>query len=292
MRQAIQNDRASTAAANATSMAIVQNLGNDPNITPMFANPDYTNPNTVFVNAPPNGPSYPIYVDPLGYYTWAPPYSQWVGGQINNGGIARASPQYVNSRTTGLRWFALLDDIYFDNDINNMGIPKQIGAGIFDRDNLFTWAYLLQRPTQSNASIVNLTIIIYNSRPIQMINSLVPDEGVFGADANSTVTYDTNTNLVTVQWNPANVPGPAVRVGSWILDATPQSPAPGSYTQPHAAFYRVVGVVEGVNGGQPTLTLEMQTALRSFPANAQTNGVLIVMENVAEVVDKRGGWHP
>jgi hypothetical protein len=101
-----------------------------------------------------------------------------------------------------------------------------------------------------------------------------------------------------LEWNPNNTAAPNVRVGSWVLDATPvPGPGPGTFLPPHATFYRVVGVTEGIdtttNPNQPTLTLELQTPLRNFTPNTPGQaGVLIVTEGVAEVFEKRTGWHP
>jgi hypothetical protein len=171
-----------------------------------------------------------------------------------------------------------------------MGYPKPIGLNLFDRDNRFSWAYLLRRPRQSGASMVELTVVVFEGRPLVPNQSLTPDEAVFGADPNTSVSFDTTSNTVTLGWNANNVTAPSVRVGSWIFDSTPSGALP-PYTQPHARFYRVTGVTDGVDGkGNPTLALELQQPLRNFAANTPGQaGVVIVMDSVITVVEKGTG---
>src|SRR5262249_19803360 len=97
---------------------------------------------------------------------------------------------------------------------------------------------------------------------------------------------------------------PSIRVGSWILDATMEyynSAALVNVSDPHGFFYRVVGVTDLppniTNPPSNVLRLELQTYPRkaSFYNTAGgpvPYGVLIVMENVAEVFEKGPGWQP
>jgi len=88
---------------------------------------------------------------------------------------------------------------------------------------------------------------------------------------------------------------PAIRNGTWILDATvATNPYAGPFTpDPHGTFYRVVSVTE-----QPgnVFNLELQTNIRQNSATPGAgmppNGVLVVMENVVEVFEKGSGWRP
>lgn len=59
--------------------------GNDPAIAPAQLLDAYTNPNPATLpNADALGPSYPLFVDPVGYYSSLPPTNtNWVGGATN-----------------------------------------------------------------------------------------------------------------------------------------------------------------------------------------------------------------
>ena len=80
---------------------------------------------------------------------------------------------------------------------------------------------------------------------------------------------------------------PVIKPGGWILDASMYDVS--GNVSPQGYFYRVVDVI---NNGDSTLTLELQTPARQStisptPANAALQGMLIVLDNVAEVFEKR-----
>src|SRR5262249_46854152 len=108
MVQAIQDDRTSNAAANAQAIAIALDFRHDPALLPLFQNPNAL----VFNNAPTDGPSHPVYVDPFGTRAYLAPYSQWVGGgQVLAGqsfGIARTAGSYATTTQSTLQLFSLL----------------------------------------------------------------------------------------------------------------------------------------------------------------------------------------
>ena len=67
---------------------------------------------------------------------------------------------------------------------------------------------------------------------------------------------------------------PNIKPGGWVLDASVDG-----NNIPQGYFYRVVDVI---NNGNSTLTLELQTAAKQ----STSNGVLIFLDNVAEVFEK------
>src|SRR2546430_532491 len=69
MAEAIQNDRASHLAANANAIAKLKNIREDYDWTPNVNSDDaYTEKeNATDPPMDPNGPSNPIYIDPIGY---------------------------------------------------------------------------------------------------------------------------------------------------------------------------------------------------------------------------------
>jgi hypothetical protein len=301
MAQAIQDDRCATASSNATSAAIVQDLRHDANVTPYFLNPDPANQlqPPVFAPAAPDGPSYPVYVDPMGYYSYTGAQITWVGGQPPNS-IPRVEPAYVGNivavmpgmskSLVALKWFSLLDDIQFDVD----GMPNVVVApNTFQRDNLYTWAYLLRRPLQGDPTVVEMSVIAYNKRTLALNQQFQGDENAFAAQ------FDPTSNIVTISWNPAQgQAAPNLRVGSWILDTTPVASAtvPGMLSQlQHAYFYRVVGITDT---SATTMDVEVQSLLRGFPLPPPTpqaqqfSGTIVIMDGVAEVFEKGTGWHP
>jgi type II secretory pathway pseudopilin PulG len=299
MALAIKDSRCAQAAANAFALAQAMNIRNDPVVV---GGP----PGDIFVDAVngrppanPNGPSFPVYVDPLGWSNGMPPYLGALGGH-GSPGIPRRNVSFVssapNSRSlaTAVQWFSLLDDITFIKDGQYTGLPCQPtlvpshgGSAVVQPGNLqsegrYTWAYLLRRPRSSEKSVVDLTVVVYSGRPT-----------VFGQGENSysPVIFDPNSRVVRVYWT-AGQEKPPVRTGGWILDATMVRSPSGIATQvpqadPHGFFYRVVNVTDG-NDGKPYVDLELQTN----PKAPTTQGVLVVLDGVAEVFEKGPGWRP
>jgi hypothetical protein len=279
MSQAIQDDRCASAATNATAIAAAWDIRHDPNLT----NPTdlFTNPNpAVFVNADTSGPSYWVYVDPMGALSYFGTYAQWVGGQ-NNGGIPRVFPTIATTSMTAKQWFSLLDDIQYGDS----GLPNIVAPNTFERDNLYTWAYLLRRPLQNDPTVVELTVVAYNARSLALNSKLQGDEAAF------TAVFNPATNIVTLNWAVGQA-APNLRIGGWILDAsTFQDPNTKLYSQPHAYFYRVVGINET---SDTSMDVEVQTPLRGWPgpAGLTASPTVIVMDGVAEVFEKGTGWRP
>jgi type II secretory pathway pseudopilin PulG len=295
MAKSIQDDRAAHVAANAQALAEALDLRNDPNVVAAYDNPDtaqaYVLPNLSTL-AGYDGASYPVFLDPLGYFSSAGQQAnqQWVGGfasyppAANNPGfgVARTTANFLNNSPLGaqggsIRWFTLLDDIKFNTD----GTPDQT-SGEVEREGAFSFAYLFRRPRRSISSVADMTVVVYNPRVVRLNGSADLREYRFGA------VFDTTNNSVTVTWNPAVVAAPQVNAGDWILDATIETNAAGQ-PKPHGFFYRVTDV-DGSVANQ--LTLQIQTPFKEFPKGQQTAGVVVILEGVAEVFDKGSGWQP
>lgn len=266
MAQAIRDERCASAAQNATALAIIKDLRHDPQVSALFSNPQLGNQ---YVNAPNNGPSYPVYVDPMGYISYLAPQNQSLGGII-----PRIVPSYVTAKTDALRFFSLLDTIQFDKQ----GLPNYVNPPLFERDNQYSWAYLLRRPLQANPEIVTLTVVVYSNRPLSLNGSFQ------GGEASYSATFTPSDNMVSIP----NGTAPNLRIGDWILDATPVPVGNNQYGPPHAAFYRVVGITQS----SASLDLEVQPPLRDFPLGQQSSGLIFVLDGVAEVFEKGTGWKP
>jgi hypothetical protein len=284
-------------------------LRNDPAITgpPSF----YTTPPGLPAAA--GGASYPVYIDPAGarincqiinpglsqtYANPGPPLGYAPPQLASAGtitGIPRLMPQYLVNAPQNQkgnppmpntvlpavtfsyltsRYFTLLDDISFTSN----GLPD-VSSGNVQRDGRYTWCYMLQLPsTNTAAQDANLTVVVYDRRTV-LLDSIAnlatpqPPQGERSFMAN----FDGTTNVVKLTWDPTLQDPPAVRRGSWILDA---SLVPNI----HGFFYRVVGTSDpvAVSGSESTMKVELQN-------NAQASvdkGVAVVMENVVEVFQR------
>lgn len=286
-------------------------LRSDPAVTGSGGGPNYyTTPGN---GLPPvtGGPSYPVYVDPSGVklnpanpgppYTYgnpgpplgyAPPQ---LAGSGTITGIPRVMPQYFVDAPQGQtpspplpkppvtfpyltsRFFTLLDDVSFTSN----GLPD-VGSGNIERDGRYTWCYMLQMPSAADlnyAKDANLTVVVYDRRTL-LLDTLPgipvtsqPPQG----ERSFMAKFDGTSNLVTLTWDPTLQDPPAVRRGTWILDAS-------LVPDIHGYFYRVVGTAAptAVSGNVNTMQVELQS-------NAQATvdqGVAVVMENVVEVFQR------
>jgi prepilin-type N-terminal cleavage/methylation domain-containing protein len=237
--------------------------------------------------------SYPVFIDPNGYAANAgnAAWQNWVGGQV---GLAprrmtlkeldpNRSPDPIFTGMAPLpfgvpsliqyqknqryRWSVLSDDIYFHRDQEDfMGLSCPPG-GVVDRNSNWSWACLLQMPRVRLPSVVNLTVVIYNNRPL--------DEAQSGESAYA-ASFDPNRSVITLQWAPGT-DAPDVTIGTWLLDG---SMAPF----PRGQFYRAVDVTQnGLNNvtGMNSMDVEVLT-----PPKYSGNGTVIIMSNVVEVCQR------
>jgi hypothetical protein len=291
MAQAIQSDRAALCATNASSCAVALNLHRDPAlvdtvvggvVTPgPFTNPAPGDPKCNSATA--TAPSWPVFVDSVGQ---AQVFGPWVGGVQY--GIPRLSPNYITTNanpTKAIRqWFTLLDDIRFD--VN--AAPAAIGTNLFDREGNYSWAYLLRRPLNGNTAAVNMDIVVYSRRQLNLSQTLAPPEYAY-----PNCQFDpAQPNIVRFTWGGGQNP-PAVRAGSWVLDASPQPTGAGAnptYNPSHAQFYRIVGVNE-VAGSSTALDVELQDPVQGFPV-VTNNATFLVLDGVVDVIPRGTQWRP
>jgi hypothetical protein len=202
------------------------------------------------------------------------------------------TPAYKTQKT--LRWCALLDDMTFLSDASQagstyLGLPcppsgsTLPGAFIVQRDDRYTWAYLLRLPSTSSAfNQVDLSVVVYSGRSFAAINQEHPFPAAF----------DPNNSIITLSWGAANAP-PSLKRGGWVLDATnldltKTPPAPS----PHGFFYRVVKLTERVDPTDPTtpnkLDLEIEGTLHGYTASTPApQGWVVVMDNVVDVIERK-----
>jgi prepilin-type N-terminal cleavage/methylation domain-containing protein len=286
MAQAIKDDRTGTTASNsaATAQALwrilyEKNSGNpDSNLTPWLLNsgqatwgaayPDLSIPGS-------SGQSYPVYIDPFGYnglYSSSPAWQHWLAGTA--GTIPRYSaaspvPAPVPPLTV---WSSTIGNFSNNDDLTFGEIPPgQVNAGqagvppnFVERRRQYSCAWLVRQTSVLDPSQLNLTVVVYSGRPLQPSADPTPQgESLYAGNFGQ--------NTVTLTWG-AGQDRPAVRRGSWILDATITASA-GSGAQ-GGYFYRVVDITDlGTS-----LLLELQTA-----AVATGQRQVVVLDGVSEV---------
>lgn len=284
MDQAIKADRSASAAIQATKLVSARNMRldtllYDPTVTPIrdvFADPSGTAtgpwPEMVVTPGGYEGPSYPVFVDPIGVQAVR---NQPLGELLGlSPGIPRRSVSFIQNTQQALRWFSLHDDIQFDQD----GLPSSPGGQV-QRSTRYTWSLLFRRPRANYPSMVEMAVVVYSSRPLFVGG---------GEPAYGPVTFDPASTSVLVTWDPSTgQTRPPVRKGGWVLDATVLNAA--GQPDPRGYFYRVVNVIDVASaGGLSAVQLELET-----PPRVRTEqGVLVVLEYVTQVFDEGMGWKP
>jgi hypothetical protein len=268
MAQAIRDDRVASCVSNATALAVAMGLRDDTSVTNAFNNPG----GATYANASPDGPSYPVYVDAVGSFSYIGNAQAWIAGNYART-IRRVTPlTYARNVAGTLQWFTLLDDINFNKD----GIPS-VPAGFVERNASFSWAYLLRRPRQGVPAMVEMWVVVYQQRPLALNATLTGEETAYAA------TTTTGTNVVTLTGNPP----PPVNPGTWILDCSPVPPVRGLTAPGNCRFYRVVNVSSTTVG---SVDLETDTPILAGPVSPPRQ--FAVLSGVAEVVYKGTNWLP
>jgi type II secretory pathway pseudopilin PulG len=183
--------------------------------------------------------------------------------------------------------FSLIDDMTFTSD----GLPADSAGNAagqnpsnptaIERQGRYSWAYMFQRvrnrpvqplPNQASASDtlrtqVDVSIVVYSGRSLD-----VPTDELAFLGYPPTGGQLSGSRQVLLQYSGAK---PALRRGSWVLDASVFDSA--GNINPQGKFYRVVNVEDGAG----SLNIELQTPLATGPNT--TPRVFIVMANVVEV---------
>jgi type II secretory pathway pseudopilin PulG len=294
MAQAIQDERCAQACRLANAFATLHGVRSDryildqdtrtPTVTDPFFDPKWTS--AALKTADPDGPSYPVFVDPAGYLTaFNLPSEKWLAGIDDT--IRRRTVSFVQTKASpssyALRWFTLLDDIIFDTE----GKARDTGTGTIERDIRYSWAYLLRRPRTSNYSVVDMTVVVFNRRTLALSSNLDLSESLYQG---TEVTFDPARNTITLDPSATSVL-PTARPGDWLLDATYIPNIGNSYGTVNGYFYRIVGMTETSTTG---MEYEVMPELRNFPATNSATAVrkVVFMEGVAEVFEKGVGRLP
>jgi hypothetical protein len=264
MAQAIKDDRAATAANNGAAVAEMTNLrfdsGDRDSIRTAYYDPGGgLSP----ISEDADGPSYPVLIDPVGVRSGF--------GTTLGMSWPRREPRFTEGQFDWAvyQWFTMLDDMAFEET----GAPKLWRSRFLQRESIYSWAFLLRRPRCGTRSVVDLTVLVFRNRPLQLTPSLSPvGEAVYQTPG-----------VVPKGSRTVSLTSPRVRRGDWIVDITPEQTPPGrlAHGPAHAYFYRIVGTTPGSGG---VTHLELQHPLR---ANASR---FLLWQNLVEVFDKGPGW--
>jgi hypothetical protein len=292
MARGIKDDRVGHSAANAKAIAVAHNIRFDGNVNAYFDNASgSTTTSTAHDNATFDGPSWPVYADPIGFTSYTIGNDRdWVATKTD--GIRRRPLSFAAASPTTLKWCSLLDDITF---LPN-GQPSTSGGSV-ERAGSYSWAWLLRRPRAGIKSVCELTVVVYEQRALSTTVKLGAKEQAYAVTVNAT-----QPNVITLSWNPAaGQVQPQVREGGWILDATAGPPKPNPnpklpplFTPGNAAFYRVVSVGDiNVGATSSSIDVELAAPMRDLFSPMQgpaLNRTVVVMDGVAEVIDCGTGW--
>lgn len=286
--QALKDDRCAQTAVQADGFLrsywqtnVIDGAVEEPNIIKAMYNPGTIGPITAATMPPiataafDGEPSYPVFVDPLG---WAargaiPAEQAWLA---RSNATAAAATTIVPRRNLAvavdpLRTCCLADDLSFGEN----GAP---GATV-DWQARYNWSAVVQLPRLGNRKVANLTVLVFDGRPplqgvtqtellVTTAGTVTPGPGP-GATTSVTITlpagYDGTTNYV--------------RKGGWIMDGT----IAGATRL--ANFYRIAGVTPGAPG---TFTLDLETPIKPLwnGAAAAYAPQLYVFAGLAEVFER------
>jgi hypothetical protein len=262
----------------------------------------------------PDGPGWPILVDPIGVLGNAGrndpvtgvPWSQWVAGdplvamvpRVQGNWLRPANPVLGLQTADFLRWCTLLDDLNFNSDGAYMGQtqdpPSWVGGiGTVQRNLRYSYAWFMRMPRSGSPNVVDLSALVFAGRSIDFVGFGTQETVI--ANATFVPTY----NQVILP--PLNGQPVDLRRGQWILDAsnaitpipnTPPAPQQWSLLSSHGFFYRIVSVSDPDAGGN--VTVEVQTPLRNWPdpyipspnpATVISNSTVVIFDNLLEVFE-------
>lgn len=212
-----------------------------------------------------NNPSYPVFLDPIGWQSRPIGTRNWMSGAANN--IPRRSARPLGtSLTATVRACSMMDDLTFAEN----GQPDTASgsiAGSVVRDGAFNWCAVIQRPVNANRYVADLKILVFHTKG--QYGGHVPGTNP-GAAAEQIYTAPTLTSAnggatqVGLNVPIANLP---FRTGGWIMDGT------NTIT---ANFYRVQSITEVGTG----VILELDTPLKSTATS------IYALRGLADVFDR------
>jgi hypothetical protein len=282
--QGLRDDRCAQAATNAAALAdagvwaggTIYPYRTDPNITAKLLT------------------GKPAYVDALAINVMGVASGLGgLGGTAPATAIPRVAPSTVATNVDTYKRFRLHDDLTYDAN----GQADTSTGTYINRAGQYTWAYLVRPPGSINPNIADLAIVVYVNRSVAQPKG----ESFYTptAPASGTV-WPVGSTSITISYPGTNYPGaPPLRRGNWIVDASASDTSTGGQNDPpdigkiHSFFYRVTDIFDTGS----SLVLDLQTPLVAA-INGPTvtapsvPGVIVVLQNVAHVYERRTGWQP
>ena len=308
MGQALKDDRTAQCAAQADAfmrsywrMAVVQGgSAGEPFVTAMDDpnSPDQGGPLPLRPVAFVPGPSFPVFVDPMGFVTpWGSQNNSfqkdWVaypGSTSNPPFLPRRSlnvffppPNLLNTRLDPQRTCSLMDGYgYAEN-----GTANNLGGSSIERELRYNWLWVLQRPDNTVRNVASMTVVVFDKRAYQYAPSGAESsytwDGTPSPSAANLVSFVPLTTSISI---PKSMGVPQIPKGGWVMDGS-NVPAQGIR---HAIFYRVVSVTDNPNNpslGVPTTDIELQTPIRRLDGSTnQYFGTLVYLASVSEVFER------
>lgn len=296
MGQALKDGRCAQSAQEADSLIRWYWEKYQPNSTAntellaSFSRGDYLpppSPRTEWIPPTDAGPSFPIFIDPLGEA------STWPSGPLQKNRVGnfeffpRRVPKYLlPGATTEIRLLPTTAQIFrfcmLQDELNysQAGTPQLNAADKIERGSTYTWAWLVQRPNNQRLGQINMSVVVFdNFRPAGYAD--LDTERTFPETA-AQIVVTPGTTALTLPYDVTR-PKPRLMRGRWLLDVTPVDPATSARLR-HAIFYRVVSVNDEIPG---QLNIEVETPFRRSDERPEPyNGTFIVMPGVVEVFER------
>jgi len=214
-----------------------------------------------------SGPSYPVFLDPIGWQARSPATQNWMTGATNS--LPRRSARPLgNSLQLTARACSLMDDITFNPNGTPDTTSGTASPGSLVREGAYNWCAVIQRPVNSNRYTADLKICVFHTKGLY--GGHIPGLNQTGSEA---ILSGLQLNAATAGTTQIDVQLPAsalaLRSGSWILDGSNATVA---------NFYRIQSITEIVAGSRTIL--ELDTPLKS---NASQ---IYVIKGLAEVFDR------
>ena len=225
--------------------------------------------------------SYPVFVDPIGHYTYSTPYQTHVGGQ--GSGIPRVNlAGILPDGNTAVRVCSLTDDLTYGPDG-----AATLSGGQLVRQGRYTWAAMLQKPLV-DADTCELKVLVFDRR-IPLLND-TRNELVSGSAndfmavniLDSPVFRSGIDRTIKISGLPASEV-PILRRGGWIMDGTVDPGAgPGAIRQ--AEFYRITAIE---SPSPNNFVVDLETPIvRTGSSSGDYTPTFYILGGLAEVFDR------